>query len=164
MKLNRELLDDTILQHCLDSAYHYLSYRARSEFELKQHLLKRGFSNESVEKAIITLKEQSLIDDLAFARFWRDSRLSSNPRSKRLMALELRDKGVSPEIIERTLESTNDEEIAYASGCHRMHLLAHLEYPQFQQRLSNYLAYRGFSYEIIRTTIARLWQENQGKT
>lgn len=164
MKLSQELLNDTILQHCLDGAYRYLSYRARSESEMRQHLLKRGFSNEVIEKAIINLKEQHLIDDLAFARFWRDSRLSSNSRSKRLMALELRGKGVSQEIIERTLEGINDEEIAYASGLHRMHLLAHLEYPQFQQRLSNYLAYRGFSYEVIRTTIARLWQENQGKT
>ena len=115
-------------------------------------------------KAIINLKEQNLIDDLAFAQFWRNSRLSSNSRSKRLMALELRGKGVSQEIIERTLEGINDEEIACASGRQRMHLLAHLEYSQFQQRLSNYLAYRGFNHEIIRTTITRLWQENQGET
>ncbi len=164
MNSNQELSDEAILQRCLDSAYRYLSYRARSEFELRQHLLKRGFSSETIDKTIASLKHQDLIDDLAFAQFWRDSRLSSNPKSKRLMSLELKGKGVSQKVIERVLEEVNDEEVALAASRRRLHLLSHLEYPQFQKRLSNYLAYRGFSYETIRATVKLLWQENQEET
>ena len=158
------MLDDSTLQRCLDSAYRYLSYRARSEAELRKYLCRRSFDDEVVDKTISNLKEQELIDDLAFAESWRDSRLSSKPRSKRLIAQELKDKKVAREIIERIIENVNDEDSAYRLACCRLHLLAHLDYPEFRRRLSSYLAYRGFSYEVIRQTAVRLWQENKSKT
>lgn len=158
------MLDDTALQRCLNSAYRYLSYRARSEAELRKYLHRRGFGDEVVDRTISKLKEQGLIDDLAFAQSWRDSRLSSKPRSKSLIARELKDKNVARETIEQVIEGINDEDSAYRLGCRHLHVLAHLPYPDFQRRLSNYLAYRGFSYGIIRETVARLWQENKSKT
>ena len=157
-------VDGPAIQRCLDAAYRYLSYRARSEAELKQRLRGRGFSSEVVEATITRLKEQYLIDDLAFAQFWRDSRLSSKPRSKRLVARELKEKKVAHETIEQVTENIDDEDNAYELGRRRMYMFAHLDYPEFQRRLSNYLVYRGFSYVVIRQTISRLWQEKQSKT
>ena len=157
-------MDELTLQRCLDAAYGYLTYRARSEAELKQRLYRRGFSSEVVEQTIIRLKEQSLIDDLAFAQFWRDSRLSSNPKSKSLIAQELKEKKVTQETIEQVTENIDDGENAYRLGRRRIHMFAQLDYPEFKRRLGNYLAYRGFSYDIIRQTASRLWQEKQGET
>ncbi|NWF77104.1 MAG: RecX family transcriptional regulator [Chloroflexi bacterium] len=152
------MADNKSLQDCLDAAYYYLSYRPRSEGEIKQWLHKRGFANEVAEKAITRLREQNLSDDLAFARFWKDNRLSFRPKSKRLIEKELRDKKVAPEIIEQVTEDIDDEEIAYKLGSSRMPALAHLDYPDFYRRLSSYLAYRGFGYEVIKRTAALLWQ------
>jgi len=154
----------TVLQRCLDAAYRYLTYRARSEAELKQHLHGRGFNTEVLEETMVRLKEQSLIDDLAFAQFWRDNRLSANPKSKRLIAQELKEKKVTQETIEQVIENIDDEENAYKLGRRRIHMFAQLDYPEFKRRLANYLAYRGFSYDVIRQTVSRLWQEKQGKT
>ena len=156
-------MDDTTFQQCFNAAYHHLSYRARSEAELRRYLNKCGFSNEIIGEIITRLKEQGLVDDLAFAQFWRDSRLSSKPRSKRLIARELKEKEVAQETIEQATGDINDEENAYILGCHRIQMLANLDYPDFQRKLSSYLSYRGFSYDIIRQTIGRLWREKQNR-
>jgi regulatory protein len=154
-------LVNNAFQNCLDAAYRYLSYRPRGEEELRKRLLQRGFGNDVVEKTITKLKEQNLIDDLAFAQFWKDNRLSFKPKSKRLIMRELRDKKVASEIIEQATSDIDDEDNAYKLGCSRMHSLAHLDYPGFHRRLSNYLSYRGFSYEVIKHTVALLWQEKE---
>jgi len=155
------LVSDGALQHCLDAAYRYLSYRPRSEAEARQRLHQRGFDTEIVEKTLTKLKEQNLIDDLAFAQFWKENRLSFKARSKRLVEKELKDKKVAAEIIERVTEDIDDMDNAYKLGCRRMHLLAHLDYPDFYRRLSNYLRYRGFTYEVIKRTVTSLWQEKE---
>jgi len=149
------------LQDCLDSAYYYLSYRPRSEGEIRQWLHKRGFSNEVAEKTIARLREQNLSDDLAFAQFWKDNRLSFRPKSKRLIKKELRDKKIEAEIIEQVTKDIDDEEIAYRLGSGRLPALAHLDYPNFYRRLASYLAYRGFNYEVIKRTASLLWQEKE---
>jgi len=149
------------LQACLDAAYRYLSYRPRSEAELRQWLRRRNFGSEVTEEAIARLREQNLCDDFAFAQFWKDNRLSFKPKSKRLIEKELREKKVAPEIIEQVTADINDEDIAYKLGSSRISALVHLDYPDFFRRLSNFLGYRGFGYQVIRDTAARLWREKE---
>lgn len=155
------MADTNSLQDCLNAAYHYLSYRPRSEGEMRHWLHQRGFAAEVVEQAIIKLREQNLSDDFSFAQFWKDNRLSFRPKSKRLIAKELRAKKVAAEIIEQVTEDIDDEATAYQLGRSRMSALARLDYPGFYRRLSGYLAYRGFSYQVIRDTAACLWQEKE---
>jgi len=155
------LLDSSSLQACLDAAYRYLSYRPRSEAEIRHCLHRHGFAKEMAEKAIAKLREQNLTDDLVFAQFWKDNRLSFRPKSKRLIKKELRDKKVASAIIEQVTEDIDDEAIAYKLSSSRMPTLAHLDYPDFYRRLSSYLTYRGFGYEVIKRTVALVWQERE---
>ncbi|TET42807.1 MAG: regulatory protein RecX [Dehalococcoidia bacterium] len=157
------MADTSASQPCLDAAYRYLSYRPRSEGEVRQRLFQHGFVSEEVERAIAKLKEQKLIDDFAFARFWKDSRLSFRPKSKRLIARELRNKRVAADIVDEITKDIDDELNAYTIGCTRMRFLADLDYPRFRQRLSGYLSYRGFSHQVIRDTASRLWRERKTK-
>jgi len=145
----------------MDAAYRYLNYRPRSEAEMKQRLHQRRFDTEVIEKTTARLKDQKLIDDYAFAQFWKDNRLSFRPKSRRLIAKELSDKEVAGEIIEQITGDIDDMGNACELGRKRMHILAHLDYPDFQRRLSNYLGYRGFSYEVIKHTVSFLWQEKE---
>ncbi|UCD21293.1 MAG: regulatory protein RecX [Chloroflexota bacterium] len=155
------MVDSNSMQDCLNAAYHYLSYRPRSEGEIRQCLRRRGFASEVAEKAIIKLREQNLTDDFAFAQFWKENRLSFKPKSKRLIKKELKDKKIAAEIIEQVTEDIDDEAIAYKLGASRMSTLANLDYPDFHRRLSSYLAYRGFGYEVIKHTAALIWRENE---
>ena len=153
------MADTGASERCLDAAYRYLSYRPRSEAEIRERLLRRGFGVEEVEKSIGKLKQQNLIDDFAFARFWKDNRLSFRIKSKRLIAKELRDRRVAPDIVDEITEDIDDELNAYTIARGRVPFLANLDYVHFRQRLSSYLRYRGFGYQAIRATVARLWQE-----
>jgi regulatory protein len=155
------LADSDSIQDCLNAAYRFLSYRPRSEGEIRQWLHRRGYANEVAEQTISKLREQNLIDDFAFARFWKENRLSFRPKSKRLIKQELRDKKIAAEIIEQVTEDMDDEAIAHKLGSSRISTLGHLDYPDFCRRLSSYLAYRGFTYEVIKHTAALVWREKE---
>ena len=158
---NQQLPNESNFQRCLDAAYRYLNYRPRSEGEMRQRLRQRGFDSEAIEKTISKLTELHLSDDVAFAEFWRDNRLAFKLKSKRLIQKELRDKRVTPETAEQVTRDIDDEANAYKLGCSRMRSLAQLDYPDFHRRLTSYLGYRGFGYEVIKRTIALLWQDRE---
>jgi regulatory protein len=144
---------------CLNAAYRYLSYRPRSEGEMRSRLSQRGFKDSVIDRTINTLLQQGLLDDYKFAEFWKENRLAFKPRSKRLIKKELLDKSVSPDVVEQVIQDIDDEDNAYVLGRNRLHSLEGLDYADFYRRLSSFLVYRGFPYEITRRIIGRLWRE-----
>ena len=146
-------------QRCLSTAVHYLSYRPRSEFELKQRLRQRGFDDETREAVITKLKKQGLVNDMAFAQFWKENRESFSPRSQRLTKVELRRKGVENDIIDQVVETIDDEDSAYRAAQGKAYSLPKSDYQKFYRRLGEYLKRRGFSYGIINHTVERLWPD-----
>ncbi len=147
------------MQDSLNVAYRYLSYRPRSEAEIRHMLQRRRFTDQVVQQTLARLREQDLADDAAFATFWRDNRLTFRPKSKRLIQKELRDKKVAAEIVEQVTTDIDDDAIAYRLGSGRMPTIGQLDYREFHRRLSGYLGYRGFTHEVVRRTVARLWRE-----
>lgn len=148
-----------LFQRCLNAALRYLDYRPRSEIELRERLRRRGFNGDNVEAVVARLRERGLVDDLAFAQFWKDNRQSFRPRSRWLTALELRQKGVADDIINQVVADVDDEDSAYRAAQSRAHHLPSSDYQGFHHRLSEYLKRRGFGYRVITHTVERLWQE-----
>jgi regulatory protein len=146
-------------QRCFNAAIRYLGYRPRSEAEIKQRLQRHGFEGEFIEKALARLKEQGLVDDIAFARFWRENRETFNPRSRRLTKLELKRKGLSNGIIEQAISEIDDRDSAYRAALNRARRLSITDYQAFRQRLWGYLGRRGFSYSVIKETTEKVWKE-----
>ena len=144
---------------CLNSAHRFLGYRPRSESELRNRLVQRGFQSTVVETVIARLKEQSLVDDIAFARFWKENRDTFSPRSQWLTGLELRRKGVSDDIISTAVSDIDDYDSAYRAALSRGRRLPLSDYQTFHRRLGDFLKRRGFSYGVITRTVRRLWQE-----
>jgi len=148
-----------LFQRCLNAALHYLSYRPRSEAELRQRLHRRGFDGDNVEATLVKLKEQGLVNDLAFAQFWNDNRQSFRPRSQRLTRLELKQKGVAQDIIDQVVAEVDDEDSAYRAAVGKARRLPLADYYGFRRRLGEYLKRRGFDYGVITHTVERVWQE-----
>jgi regulatory protein len=146
-------------QRCLNAAIRYLSYRPRSEAEIRQRLLRHGFGSSDIEKALDRLKEQGLVDDAAFARFWKDNRESFSPRSRRLTGLELRRKGLPADVIETVVSEIDESDSAYRAAQAKVRRLPIADYQLFRRRLGAYLGRRGFDYGIIRETVNRIWYE-----
>jgi regulatory protein len=155
------LMTSLKFSRCLDAAYRYLSYRPRSEAELRERLQRRGFPAEHIEKTLTRLQEQGLLDDLGFARFWAENRATFRPRSRGMTRSELRKKGVAEEVINQAVGEIDEAESAYRAANAKSHRLSRLDYPEFRQRLGEFLRRRGFSYNIISQTIRRVWQETR---
>ncbi len=151
-----ELVRAGLFNKCLEAALRLLSYRPRSEAEIRQRLYRR-FEKETIDRVVLHLKERQIVDDGAFARFWTENRESFNPRSKRLLKLELRRKGIDSEVVDEVLEGVDDEESAYRAAQRKGRNLEK-DYETFRQKLGAFLSSRGFSYGVINRTIERLWQ------
>jgi regulatory protein len=146
-------------QRCYEAALRLLDYRPRSESELKERLARRGFGEDNVVTAIARLREQGLVDDLAFAQFWKENRQSFSPRSQWLTRHELKQKGVDDEVIERVVADVDDEGSAYQAAIARAHSLPVADYEGFRRRLGEYLKRRGFGYGVIKNTVKKVWEE-----
>jgi regulatory protein len=144
---------------CLNTAKRFLSYRPRSEAELRKRLTQHGFQSDIIEAVIQRLKDQHLVDDVAFSQFWKENRETFSPRSQWLTGLELRRKGVSDDIISMVVSDIDDDDSAYQAALSRGRRLPLSDYPAFRRRLGDFLKRRGFNYGVIARTVQRLWQE-----
>ena len=91
-----------------EQALRFLAYRARSEAEVRRRL-SRKYSQGVVEEVIEALRNQNLLDDLAFALQWRASREQFRPRAGGLIRQELQGFGVPAEVIEDSLTEFDEE-------------------------------------------------------
>ena len=136
-----------------------LSYRPRSEAELRQRLARRGTPPALVDGAIERLRELGLVDDAAFAQAWVDSRDRASPRGRRLLRQELLAKGVDSDTSRELLESVDEPDAALRAASRRAASLRDLSYDEFRRRLGDFLRRRGFGYDTVRRTVERLWRE-----
>ncbi|MFQ6033771.1 MAG: regulatory protein RecX, partial [Candidatus Bipolaricaulia bacterium] len=91
-----------------------LRYRPRSRAEAESRLRKRGYSDELIREILTWAEDMGMIDDEAFAKLWIADRLERRPRGRALLRRELREKGVSPGLIERALDRAGMDEEALA--------------------------------------------------
>ncbi len=141
----------------------FLSYRARSTSEIRQHLRKHDIPADVIEHTIERLKVERLADDDQFAKAWVENRSTFRPRSRRALALELRQKGVPDEAVRSALTDINEEALAYEAARKRSRRLESLEWNDFRTKLSEFLARRGFSYSVVAPVVSRLWNETHAQ-
>lgn len=120
-------------------------YKSRSG-ELRE---RQGVSQEVADRVFERLELKGYIDDSKFSRWWVENRNQTKGASRRKLQAELRAKGVETGIISQTLEATerNDgDELAKIIAKKRK------KYPD-EQKLMQYLARQGFSYDDIKTAL-----------
>ena len=149
-------------ERALQQALLFLSYRARSEAEIRQNLRKHEYPEAVIEAILESLRQDGFADDRQFARAWVENRNTFRPRGRRALAMELRQKGIDDETIQSTLEGVDEETLAYEAGLRKASRLRILEWNDFRKKLGDFLSRRGFSYPIIATTVSRLWDETNG--
>jgi regulatory protein len=148
-------------------ALHFLSYRSRSEDEIRQKLTADGFSGDLCEAVLDRLREAGLVSDRNFARGWVESRNALKPRGRHALTVELHRKGISDEIIQETLDGTDDEsDLAFRAGLRYANRFSQADWDTFRARLTAFLGRRGFSYGTITPQVKKIWKEihaNQGE-
>lgn len=154
-----QLLQEDRLESLYQRCLHYLSYRPRSEQEMHRYLM--GYEQDETVRAqvIERLKSNGWVDDQRFAEQWVENRVVFRPRSKKALVLELRQHGIQPTVVEQAVQDLDEAEMAYQAVQKVLHRYRDSERLTFRRKLQDYLARRGFSYEVILPTILRCWQE-----
>ncbi|HJQ15116.1 MAG TPA: RecX family transcriptional regulator [Anaerolineales bacterium] len=167
LRLGQEISEEKIEQlqaedareRAFQQAILFLSYRARSESEIRQNLRKHEIPEPVIEQTLDRLRQGGLANDDQFARAWVENRSTFRPRSRRLMAMELRQKGLKDEAVSSAIAEVNDEVLAYEAAQKKVARYKDLEWNEFRKKLSDFLARRGFSYSVIAPVVTRIWNE-----
>lgn len=145
-------------------AMRFLSYRDRSEAEVRVHLTQHGIPEALVSETITRLVKNELISDKQFAARWVENRAEFRPRSRRALAYELKRKGVTQQTIDEALENIDEDQLAYQTALKYHTKIKALEWLDFRKKLYAHLARRGFSYETITSVARRVWDESHSKS
>jgi regulatory protein len=145
-------------------ALNLLSYRPRSSAEIRARLQKQDTADEVIEDVLARLQRTDLVNDRKFARIWVENRSEFSPRGRRALRVELRQKDISPEIIEEVLEKIDEPELAYRAGAKKARNLKNKDRQEFRRKLSAFLARRGFDYETIKPVLNQLWENGNTST
>lgn len=151
-----ELQAADTLEKAQQRAINLIAYRPRSVREVRQRLKRAEVDAETIESVVERLKSAGLLDDEAFSKAWVESRLRANPRGRRMIEWELRQKGVSDQEIEAALDGVDDEASALQAAQKRWPRLQALPVRERKKKLSDFLARNGFDYSVIEETLRRI--------
>lgn len=162
--LSDEKIEQMRMRDSLEKAYqlavNLLSYRPRAEAEITRGLRDKGYSDAHCAEVVERLKNAGLVGDGHFARQWVENRVEFRPRSHRMIAAELRQKGVAEEAIRQALDELPDEEaLAYDAAKRASRKLSRLDWETFRKRMYGHLARKGFGFEATDSAIRRVWKE-----
>lgn len=135
-----------------ERALMYVMLRPRSRREVQDYARRKKWAPEDAQAIIDKLIAKRYLDDRSFARSWVESRALGNKTSRRKLTLELKQKGVSDDIINDALEnSAFDEGNALKRLIEKKRRLA--RYASDDQKLIRYLAGQGFSFDDIKAAM-----------
>jgi len=125
---------------------------------MRDYLTKKKAAEEIIEKIITSLKEKKFLNDEAFARSWVLNRARLKPKGKVLLKIELRQKGIIDEIIQKVLTEVQEEipdELSQAKSIitKRMERMAGKSRDEIYQKVGGFLARRGFNWDIVKKAI-----------
>lgn len=133
-------------------AINFINYRIRSEKEIKDRLLKENASLDEIENIIVYLKDNKFIDDEYFAKTFFDNKSRINRWSSRKIKYELKQKGISSNLIDEIIFD------AYEVDYDNAHYLVSKKIDNWKDKFQDFklknkiytfLSQRGFDYEII---------------
>lgn len=145
-----------------NKALRFLSFRPRSEKEVRDNLKKTfrrgsGPSETTIELIIKKLKDYKFLDDLEFAKMWVWERSLLKLKPLRVIKFELKQKGITEEIIEQVLsdskEDEKDLEKAKKIIDKKISKYKGLEKQKIREKLGRFLASRGFDYDTIKEVL-----------
>lgn len=145
-------------QKLLNAAFRFVSYRPRSEKEIRDFLQKKLKrykikDNAVFEQVIERVRELGYIDDKKFVSWWLEQRATHRPKGNRLLLQELKAKGIDQKLISDELGNARRAIQKKIILWKRLLPLAR------KKKIYDFLARRGFAG----STIFRIIDEAVGK-
>ncbi len=157
-----------------EAALRLLSRGPRSEREIAERLLARGFVLDAVERALGRLRRVSLLDDRAFMQAFVRTELLRRPQGRRHLFAKLKRRGVPPALLEelddllakdpdlseRSLDTEEGRARAALGQVGRRHARGG-EPAERARRLAGALLRRGFEWDTVRELVTRGEEETR---
>jgi len=150
-------------ENAKQAAIRFIEYRPRSKSEVRQRLGRKGFDEDTIDKALARLEELNLLNDVDFAKYWVEQRETFKPRSQMALRQELLQKGVNRTIIDEIIQDIDEEAAARRAAQKQIHRWRKLPEDQFKKKAIAYLQRRGFQYLTAKETIDELWEEHSSE-
>jgi len=145
-----------------DRALNFLSYRDRSEKEIRTKLNGIGYEDNIIEWVIGELKRLKFLDDERFAQGYAQTQMITRPMGEYFLKRELKQKGIDSELIDQTIEKVYEEKdqfsVAKELAQQRKSRYKDLGELKAKKRVSDFLLRRGFSWDVVSEVIER-WDE-----
>lgn len=159
-KFISSLLDQNENFTVKETAFRILTRRHHSKKELERKLLLRKFNKDVVHNIVSDLESNHYLNDEEFSREFTEEKLNKKHLGKNLIKSQLKEKGVSNEIISKTLNDRNESEEfdnALLLAEKKLTSIKSMEDEKRAiQRIYSYLQLKGFNYDIIRKVIDKL--------
>lgn len=159
MEVSDEFIQDILMAEEKNKTLHYclnrLSYRARSEKELRISMERKGYTEDNIESAIDYCIENGYIDDLAFAKSFVNDKTNLNKYGPERIRYDLMIKGVSRDIIDQVLIVDRDDQLDMARELASKKISSYKNDAKrdIYRKLSGFLQRKGFTYDVISSVV-----------
>ena len=142
----------------INYALNFLNFKWRTEKEIRNKMLLKGYDEKIIQEAISYLKEQKLIDDRRFAEGFVKDKINFNKLGKYRLKNELYNKGISGDIIDEVLSENCDDELERAMELGRKKLPSYKNDDKnaIYRKLGGFLQRKGYSYDCISKVMREL--------
>jgi len=145
---SRKLAKDRVLE--------FLRYKSRSESEIRKKLFGLRVKNEIIDEIINDLKRVGFINDNEFALRFSYDFINRRPAGDILLKNELRKRGISEDVINKTIEKIYSEldkkELALKLVNKKRFDLSTGD-PKIKKKIADLLLRRGFDWGIVREVL-----------
>lgn len=160
----REIIAADEVEKAKAAAFNYLSYRDRTEQEVRRKLQEKAYREATIDQVVERLYALNYLDDADYAVRYARERFERKGYGPRRIRRELRRRGVGRHDIEDAAAEVFDPEKALdnarSHAQKRLSRLAKESDPwKRRKKLSDYLLRRGFSYETARQVVDEVVQQ-----
>lgn len=138
-------------ERALSKAMHYLTGSMKTEKEVADYLAKKGYTPTLVAAVIERLVDYAFLNDAEYAKEYAES--YATKKGARLIALELKQKGISQQDISAALTDFSEEE--GATSTLKKYLRGKEITRETLQKAYRYLLSKGFSGETVASALKR---------
>lgn len=141
-----------------EKALRYLEYRTHSEKELIAKLKRAGAMEEDIPPVIEFLKEYGFLNDAEYAKHLARDMQHLKKYGKNRIVSELKFRGIDRDYIDDAIEELDDEENDILYPLVEKKLGGDFDRKNIEKTV-RYFAYRGYSYDDIKSCIESLREE-----
>ena len=141
----KEILLEAERTDAIQKAADYALKTLKTKRQVKDYLIKKGYSEETAWQAVDKLKEYGYIDDVEYSKRFIES--TSKTQGKRLIEYKLMAKGVKKDDISLAYESAETDDNEHARNLAEKYLKNKEKTKENVLKAYKYLIGKGFSYE-----------------